>query len=411
MSLFAALNTSISGMAAQSTKLSTIGDNIANASTTGYKRADAEFETLLGNEATSDYQSGGVQSVTRYGVTDQGLISSTSSTTDLAVSGNGFFVVQDSAGGTALTRAGSFVPDASGDLINTAGYKLMGYSLAGGGAASALSVVNISSQALAAAASNTGTLSVNLPSTATAVAAASLPSTNASGATYTEKTSLVAYDNLGTAVNLDVYLTKTGANSWEAAIYNQAGAAAGAGFPYSAGPMTTQALTFDPTTGNLSSGSTLSVAIPNGNTVAIDMSKSTQLATGFSVSAGTVDGSSPSKLDHITIGKDGTVTSVYANGITNATYRIPLADVQSPNNLTPLTGNVYAVNGDSGPMVVGTANTGGLGKIDSSSLESSTVDLATELTNMISAQRGYEANSKVLQTTSDMLSVLNNLHF
>ena len=129
MSLFATLNTSISGMAAQATKLSTIGDNIANASTTGYKRAGTEFETLLGNEATSNYESGGVKSVIRYGVTDQGLIASTSSATDLAIYGNGFFVVQDSAGGTALTRAGSFVPDASGNLVNTAGYKLMGYSL------------------------------------------------------------------------------------------------------------------------------------------------------------------------------------------------------------------------------------------------------------------------------------------
>ena len=409
MSLFATLNTSISGMAAQATKLSTIGDNIANSSTTGYKKAGTEFETLLGNEATSEYQSGGVKSVIRYGVSEQGLISSTTSTTDLAVSGNGFFVVQDTAGGTVLTRAGSFVPDAAGNLINSAGYKLMGYSVADG--STALSAVNVNSQALAASASTGGTLSVNLPSTALAVAAASLPSTNAGGATFTSKTSLTAYDNLGTAVTLDVYLTKTADNTWEAAVYNKANAAAGGGFPYSSAAMTTQTLSFDAATGKLAAASpaSLSVAIPNGNTVAIDMSKSTQLATGFQVAAGIVDGSSPSKLDHITIAKDGTVTAVYANGITQATYKIPLATVVSPDNLTPLVGNAYAVNGESGAMIIGTANAGGLGEIDSSSLEGSTVDLATELTSMISAQRGYEANSKVLQTTSDLLKVLNNL--
>jgi flagellar hook protein FlgE len=143
--------------------------------------------------------------------------------------------------------------------------------------------------------------------------------------------------------------------------------------------------------------------------VTLDLSKSTQLAADFSVANGTVDGSAPSKLDHITIGKDGTVTAVYANGITKPTYRIPLAQVESPDNLTTISGDAYQVNSDSGDMVIGTANAGGLGEIDSSSLEGSTVDLATELTSMISAQRGYEANSKVLQTTSDLLSIINNL--
>ena len=409
MSLFGTLNTSILGMAAQATKLSTIGDNIANASTTGYKRAETQFETLLGDNATSEYQSGGVQPNVRYGITDQGTITSTTSATDLAIKGNGFFVVQDSGGGKALTRAGSFVPDINGNLVNTAGYKLLGYDLTSG--SQTLQVVNVHSQALTAVPSTSGTLSMNLPSSADAVAAASLPSTNSSGATYTAKTSLTTYDNLGGAVTLDIYLTKTGANTWEATAYDSAGAAAGGGFPYAAGPLTTRTLTFDGTTGSLTaaSASALSISIPNGRTVAVDLGKSTQLAAGFSVLAATMNGNAPSKLDHVTVDKDGTISAVYANGSVVPSFRVALADVASPTSLTALTGNAYQVSNTSGPMVVGTASTGGLGSIDPSSLEDSTVDLATELTSMISAQRGYEANSKVLQASSDLLKIIDNL--
>ena len=416
MSLFGTLNTSVSGMSAQASKLSAIGDNIANASTTGYKRATTEFETLLGHQATSNYESGGVQSRVRYAVSEQGTVSSTTSTTDLAIQGNGFFVVQSSSGAVAMTRAGSFVKDDSGNLVNSAGYKLMGYDLSSGSAQSGagtagLELVDVSSQALTAQPSTTGTLSVNLPSNGTAVAAAALPSTNAANATYTSKTSLVAYDNLGNAVTLDMYMSKTSDNTWQVAVYNHADASTGGSFPYSTAALTTQTLNFDGSNGHLVAGGAtgVSVAVPNGGTVTIDMSKTTQLAADFSVTTGTIDGSAPSKLDHVSIGTDGIVTAVYANGNTSPIYQIALASVESPDNLTSILGNVYEVSSASGAMQIGAAGTGSLGKIESSALESSNVDLATELTSMISAQRGYEANSKVLQTSSDLLSVINNL--
>ncbi len=167
MSLFGTLNTGVSGMAAQANMLSTIGDNIANSSTTGYKRATVDFETMLGNQTNSDYTSGGVQSKVRYGIADQGTLTSTTSVTDLAIKGNGFFVVQSSGGATALTRAGSFVADSSGDLVNTAGYKLMGYNLTDGSPATAngtggLQVINLNKQQLNAAPSQTGKLQFNV---------------------------------------------------------------------------------------------------------------------------------------------------------------------------------------------------------------------------------------------------------
>ena len=254
MSLFNSMQTAVSGVSAHSTYLDVIGTNIANVNTTGYKASTTQFETMLGAEPLSNYHMAGVAASARPGVTNQGSIASTTSTTDLAVSGNGFFVVQGPDGASAMTRAGSFVPNASGTLINTAGYTLMGYSGQGGGALQPVTV-------------------------------------------------------------------PTGATS-------------------------------------------------------------------------------------VTVATDGTLSAVDATGASTTIARIPLANVISPENLTARDGNVYLANDDSGAMTVGTAKTVGLGSINSSSLESSTVDLATELTNMIKAQRGYEENSKVLSTSSDMLSKL-----
>ena len=422
MSLFGTLNTGVSGMAAQANMLSTIGDNIANSSTTGYKRATAEFETILGSQSASSYTAGNVSTQTRYGVGTQGQLSSTASVTDLAVQGRGFFVVKGSNGVTALTRAGSFVPDASGNLVNTAGYSLMGYNLTDGSSATAngtggLQVINLSKQSLTANASTAGSLVYNLSSNAAAVTSGA----NTSNTTYTSKTSVAAYDNLGNAVTFDVYLTKTGTdangnNTWQASVFNQANAAKGGGFPYSSGPISNQTLTYSSTNGRLMavdgkpSPLALSVQVPNGQPLTLDLSQSTQLATDFNVTSAVVNGSGASKLDHVTIGDDGTVTSVYANGIQQTTYRIPLADVPSEDHLTPLTGNIYEPGLGSGTMTIGTATMGSLGNIKSNELENSTVDLATELTNMIATQRSYGANAKVIQASSDLLKVVDQLN-
>ena len=410
MSLFSALQTSVSGMAAQANALSAISDNIANSSTTGYKEANAQFETLLGEQSTSTYESGGVQTDIRYGVSDQGTLESTTSATDLAVSGNGFFVVSQNGQGQYLTRAGSFVPDSSGNLVNAAGYNLMGYAIEPDGTtASTLSIVNVSSDTLQVAASTAGTLTANLPSTATLVTG-DTPADNKADSTYTDKTSMTVYDAQGKADVLDVYATKTAADpdTWQIAAFQQSAAASGGGFPYTSGPLATTNLTFSDA-GAVTSSATLSVPVPNGNSVSIDMSGMTELATDFSVTTATADGNAPSKLSSVAISQDGTVTGVYASGTKIATYKIPLATVNSPDNLTPISGNIYQASATSGAAILSDANTSGVGTINQDELEESTVDLATELTSMITAQRGYEANSKVLQAASDLLSTLTHL--
>ena len=125
MGLFGVMSTGVSGMAAQSNKLSTVSDNIANVNTTGYKRASTEFSSLILKSGAGQYDSGAVETHIRYAISNQGHLQFTTSSTDLAVQGNGFFVVSDANGGNFLTRAGSFVPDSQGNLVNAAGFHLM----------------------------------------------------------------------------------------------------------------------------------------------------------------------------------------------------------------------------------------------------------------------------------------------
>jgi flagellar hook protein FlgE len=407
MSLYGVMRTGVSGMNAQSNKLSTVSDNIANVNTTGYKRASTEFSSLILKSGSGNYDSGAVETTVRYAISDPGNYHFTTSTTDLAVEGNGFFVVQDANGNNFLTRAGAFVPDNTGNLVNTAGFTLMGYNIANGAAPTVaangfggLQIINVNQMALQAAPSTKATVAANLDPSATAIAAPAGP------ANYTSKTSMVTYDNIGNAVTLDVYAAKTGANTWDIQVYNGATALT------TAGPATT--FTFDVTAtgkGRLDAASptSLSVAIPGGSAAFnIDLSAMTQVAASFDFKA-TVDGNAPSAVDKVNIDDKGVVTAVLKNGTTLPSFQIALATVPSPDHLTPEVGNVYSPNLESGNVQVGLAGQGGLGTVKSGALEDSNVDLADELTSMIEAQRGFTANSKSFQTGADLLDVVVNL--
>ena len=345
----------------------------------------------------------------------QGNVVSTSTPTNLAVQGSGFFVVSDSSGTLYLTRNGSFTPDASGNLVNSAGYYLMAANVQNGvsplaaNSLTGLQKVNVVNAGQTATPTTSATLTANLPSTATPVAAANLPSANSASSTYTEATSLVVYDNLGGSHTINFYFTNTGSNSWEVDAFDASKASTSGGFPYSSGPLATQTLTFNPTTGALSSGSPLSLTVPNGQPMTLDLSNMTQLAAGFNVTAATANGNAPSGISGVSIATNGSLTFNYANGTSNVAYDIPLANVVSPDNLASVNGGAYLQTSASGPVFLGTAGGAGFGSIEASSLENSTVDLATELTDMIQAQSAYEANSKVFQTGANILDVLNGL--
>lgn len=425
MSLYGMMRTGVSGMSAQANRLSTVADNIANANTTGYKRSKTEFSSLVVPNTPGYYNSGGVKTSVRYEVSKQGVLQYTTSGNDLAINGDGFFVVESQNGTSSLVRAGSFVPDGQGRLVNAAGFYLMGYNYANGEPSAVangfngMEVVNIGAYELSVSPSDAGTMLANLPSTAAVVDSARLPSTNSADATYSAKSSVVVYDNLGAEVLVDVYLTKTGpapgapagtAPTWEVTVFDQGEASADTSFPYTSPHLATATLTFDPTTGRLTDASTKDITfeIPGGRDFTLDLKNLTQLATSFEPEI-RANGNGPSPIQSINIGGDGVVSAQYENGELKALYRIPLATVPSPDQLTVQPGNVYSLSPDSGAVRLGFPNSAGLGTVVSGALEGSNVDIAEELTDMIEAQRNYTANSKVFQTGSDLLDILVNL--
>lgn len=417
MSINGVMRTAASGMSAQGSRLATVADNIANTSTTGYKRASTEFSSLILESNNSDYASGGVETDVRYAISQEGVPIFTDSETDLAISGSGFFVVADPSGQPRLTRAGSFELTGDGRLINAAGFALMGYSLADGAAPAVvngfagLEEINIGALSLQATPSTEGTFYVNLPSADDVVAAANLPSANASTAEYSGTKSLIAHDNLGTEVIIDVYAAQSATGEWEITAFDRSEAATGGGFPYASGPLVSTTLIIDVTTGQLDAASPTSIAIPvpNGQTLTLDMSESSQLATDFIIRKTQVNGNPPSDVERISFDTDGTVNAVFENGQIVATYKIPLANVPGPDHLQVLAGNVYTPGQDSGDVEIGFAGEAGLGTVTSGALEQSNADLASELTSMIEAQRSYTVNSRVFQTGADLLDVLVNL--
>jgi len=415
MSLYGMMRTGVSGMNAQANRLSATADNIANADTTGYKRASTEFSTLVMPTTGGAYNSGGVTTTIMNSISAQGVLQYTTSVSDLAVDGNGFFVVQNPSGTPFLTRAGAFVPDGEGRLVNAAGYQLMAYSYENGTPSATVNgfeglvPVVISDSDITATPSTQGFYTGNLSAGATAVAAANLPSANAATAEYSAKSSMVVYDNLGNRKLLDVYFTNTGTGTWEVSVFDQSAATPGTSFPYTGGALGSANLTFDTTTGKLTGADTVPLTIPGGAAFTLDLSTMRQLGGDFTISDGDANGSAPSTIDKVQISKDGIIYAQYKDGSTKALYKIPLADVQSPDNLTVLPGNVYSQGTDSGAIRIGFANQGKMGAIVSGALENSNVDIAEELTDMIAAQRSYTANSKVFQTGSDLMDVLVNL--
>lgn len=427
MSLFGTMKTAVSGMNAQANRLGTVGDNIANSSTTAYKGASTSFSSLVLPSTSGNYNSGGVETKVRYSVSEQGALEYTTSGSDLAIQGEGFFIVQDTAGNIFLTRAGSFVPDEEGYLVNAAGYTLMGYDADGGtpttvvNSYDGLVPVKAASAGLTAVATTNGSLTGNLNKSADAVAAGNWASDN-SATTDVDmksilKTSVTTYDEYGASITYDFYYTKTADNSWEVAVYNAADkATSGSGsFPYSSGPIATSDLVFDsdglvsanPGPGlSIVIGEDVGAGIPG---ISFDLSGMTQLSSASLITDGSANGSPAEAMTGIQIDSDGAVYATYAKSDPKALYQIAVATVQSPDNLSLYSGNVYKPSADSGVVTIGFAGTTGFGEIVAGALESSNVDLATELTEMIESQRSYTANSKVFQTGSDLMDVLINL--
>ncbi len=400
MSLYGTMRTGVSGMNAQANRLSTVADNIANSSTVGYKKASTQFSSMILPSSNGSYNSGGVNTTVRYSINDQGSFTYTTSSTDLAINGEGFFIVSGADGSNYLTRAGNFEVQPDGSLMNAAGFTLMGYPYSSTtdptiviNGFDGLQQINVQAGGMSSTPSTTGVVSGNLPS--------------GEAAGYTKSSSLVAYDSQGNSRLLDLTYTKNADNQWSLAVSYKDDVG-------TVHPLGSYALEFDangkltvPAGGTISTAD-LTIAGAELNGLDIDISDMSQLGAAYSIE-GNINGQAASAVDKVEISEDGVVSILYKNGQSMPAYRIAMANVQSPNNLTPREGNVYSQSNDSGVIVMGYAGNSGYGSILSGALEDSNVDIAEELTSMIESQRNYTANSKVFQTGSELLETLVNL--
>jgi flagellar hook protein FlgE len=433
MSLTGAMMIGVTGLNANSKALSIASSNIANVNTVGYKAGQNNFSTLLADSMGSgDISSQGVISIGTQNVTQQGLLQTTQSPTDLGINGNGFFVVNqlsDGSGRTLYTRAGNFTPDSNGDLKNAAGFYLMGWPVDINGNIPTdrndMSPVNVAGLSGKAQATTEMTVQANLQAS-TAVKAYTTGQM-ASGAVTPDFTRTInVYDSQGGAQPLGISFVKTGANTWAYEVsYQGAGTNITGTNPIATGTMTFNS---DGTLANADGSATPATGMINV-TVPWNPATSGLQPQALSLNMGTVGSSdgltqfdSPSALVNssvngalfgnltgVNIDPNGFVTAQFSNGLVQKIYKLPMATFSNPNGLAAVSGNAYAVTNESGNAIVGEANTGGAGSISSSSLESSTVDLAGEFTNLITTQRAYSASARILTTADQMLHRLDQI--
>jgi flagellar hook protein FlgE len=425
------LNIGVLGLAANSAALSATSSNIANVNTVGYKTQSANFETFLNTSGLVGNASAGVTAVVSQDVTAQGLPTTTSSPTDLSISGSGFFVVSTgltAAANQQFTRAGSFSPDENGNLKNAAGLFLMGYPLDSLGNVptntSNLSLVNISSLSGKASPTDHMGMQANLQSSAAADSSYATGDITAGNVQPDFQRTINVYDSLGGSQPLTFSFVKTGANAWAYEV-SYAGSASNL---TSANPIKTGSVTFnsDGTLNDVDGASpasgTFSLSIPwaastgllpQPITVDLGAVNGTSGLTQFDA-ASVLNGTSPNgspfgAITGVQVAKDGTVTALFSNGLSQNVYKIPIATFTNPDGMGQVNGNAYIATKASGAASVNLAGTGAAGTITAQSLEGSTVDLASEFTNLITTQRAYSASARIITTADQMLQQLEQL--
>jgi flagellar hook protein FlgE len=412
----------ISGLRGHQIMMDVIGNNIANVNTVGFKAGRVNFQDILSQTlhgATAP--SGGLGSINPaqigLGMTvagidvlqTQGNLQSTGKTTDMAIQGDGFFVESDGSN-TVYTRDGAFDIALDGSLANPgSGLKVQGWQAnASGGIDITQPITNLVipiGQRTTALATSNVTLSGNLDAAANAADPAATPPVVAT----TVPTTMTVFDSLGVSHSVKVTFTKTGANTWDWAATKDA-ADTGITITPAAG-VNQGTLTF--TSGGVYSASTgtLSFSFPDGATATtpkIDLSQMSQFS-GTSQPSGQTDGFTSGTLTTFAVGDAGQLSGVYSNGQTQVLGQIALANFLNSAGLLRAGQNNFSATSASGAANIGTAGTGGRGTVTTGALEMSNVDLATQFTGMITAERGFQANSRVITTSDEMLQELVNL--
>ncbi len=425
MSIFTSLWIGNSGLAAHGDALSVVGDNIANASTVGFRGSRARFADVLGGTgADGQGLGGGVRAGGPQTLFGQGSIEQTGVDLDLAIRGGGFFVVRgahDGVDGSYYTRDGRMGLDVDGYVVNPGGLRLQGYAIDAAGVVSS-SPGDLQLQAQSEPVATTAaSLAVNLDAGA-AVGPAWDPLDP--GGTSNHSTSLTVYDSLGTAHRVDVYYRAQGGGAWEWHAMVDGGELTGGtpGTPTEIASGTLQFTTagaLDVETAAASSasfaGATAGQAITFdfGDAITTDggtgLTGSTQYAAAFDVSAVTQDGYGSGSLVDLQLADDGTITGMFSNGQSRALAQVALASFASQDGLRREGDQLFAATRASGEALVGAAASGGRGAVSGGALERSNVDLGTELVTMIAYQRAFSANARTVSTADEMLVEVNNL--
>jgi len=459
MSINSALLSGVAGLEANSAALGAISDNIANVNTVGYKQNVTQFEDLVtATAAAGSYNSGGVQANVTQLINQQGQLQQTSSPTDLAITGNGFFAVTSTSAGTAggvapsYTRAGDFTTNSAGYLENSAGLFLQGWVANSQGVItpdpsdlSKLSTINVndignvpdptteaslnlnlnSGQAVSAAASG-GTYSASTPADSMAAYTAS---NGTSGVAPDYSTQITVYDAQGAAHTFQLDLLKSATpNQWNAELVavpasdvtgTTNGLVSSGVVAFNPdGTLDASATTF--ATSNLNIGASTatsgiawaaSLGLP-AQSVNVNLTGSPASVTQFDSASVTnstsVDGGPAGTLSGVTVSANGDVVASFSNGATKTIAQVAIATFTNVDGLQSVSGDDYSQTIASGSATFKVAGQAGAGNISSSNLESSTVDLSTQFTSLITTQRAYEASSKIITTADDMLESLIN---
>ena len=413
MSSFA---TPLSGLVASTDALDIVGNNLANLNTTGYKDSTVSFYDLLSQSIGGGAVQigGGVSATHSERVFNQGSIQQTGGAFDAAIQGNGFFVLRDTGGNTLYTRAGNFRLDANGNLVTGNDQFVQGWSAVAGviNTSGPVSNIAIPTNALQKPTATTQfSLTGNLQADATVGAA---------DGTFSAPIQVV--DSLGVTHTLTLTFTKTAANTWNYEV-DIPGADLSAGKAGTPSKVANGTLNFD-TNGNLTTPKPpgqVAIAITGLADSASDMNINwnlydannngmfTQFAQPSALSGSSQDGKAAAQVTQVSLSNGGSIFVHYSDGSQQVIGQLAMASISNPDSLVSVGNSNFEVGADTATPVLGTPSTGNRGTIEGGALESSTVDIATEFTNLIVYQRSYEANSKVISTmdqlTQDLLSI------
>jgi len=464
MSISSDMLAGVTGLTTNSSALAAISDNIANANTVGYKQVQVDFASMVNSGSTADYAAGGVSGTTQQFVTQQGTLTAASSPTDLAISGNGFFVTTSDAAPTTsdtryFTRAGDFTENQQGFLQNSAGLYLQGWPADATGAVTPntanlndLTPINILQVANSATPTTTGSVQANLNADQTVNANVAnyladlnpaAPGTSVSMAEYANSPAtgvqpdfsitLPVSDSKGGQRNLVVDLLKSSTpNQWYAEVVADPPSDVQTDPNLTPGLIASGILAFnpdgsiDPANTTLPSSITIgasSVTPPaagsgeagvqwanslgvNGQSIALNLSQVSQLSAVSAVSNVSTNGTAFGSISGVSISQAGLVTAVYNNGTTRTIAQVAIATFPDANGLTAASGNAYTASVNSGAFTLKPPGTAGAGSLSSSSLEASTVDLSSEFTDLITTQQAYSASSKIITTADAMMQTL-----